>query len=470
MFEQEFNLLLSELNKKVKQAEFDLMNGDFLIQTHCTEIRRQVQLAKETSIQKIEEQTEQLIDRINTFECESLDTLLKTDKDQFISKLNEIKNENEKWNKHLNEYKIDLELFDDLRNSLSKFAIERENINYLLFKSKLLEFKPIENIDIGRLSTVVIDSFEHKICFTKHIEELMKDYFHNKDYSFEPCANSFAFLSNGDFIFSGEIVNRVDRFVCTVIVVVDFKINYLKSFKEDYKNKIKKFVYCSNKICILFKRVDEQNRHLNDLRYYVLDENLRSMHEIKCDEKSELVAANESYLFFTKDPNPKEEYKNSLFFLYDWSLQFVRAIGQSIYIERPSLLNMNYINHFDNRIYCADIIDNMFHLKVFDDFTGNLIRTLNLNESEIDNLSFDSNYNMILFKKLVAFDKAEIKIFNFSGDLFLKSKFMESAVFSLYFIQNKKLNIIFSKTCDYYLKYQKHLDESNSQYTVKSQF
>ncbi len=138
----------------------------FLIQTHCTEIRRQVQLAKETSIQKIEEQTEQLIDRINTFECESLDTLLKTDKDQFISKLNEIKNENEKWNKHLNEYKIDLELFDDLRNSLSKFAIERENINYLLFKSKLLEFKPIENIDIGRLSTVVIDSFEHKICLS----------------------------------------------------------------------------------------------------------------------------------------------------------------------------------------------------------------------------------------------------------------------------------------------------------------
>ena len=47
------------------------MNGDFLIQTHCTEIRRQVQLAKETSIQKIEELTEQLIDRINIFECES---------------------------------------------------------------------------------------------------------------------------------------------------------------------------------------------------------------------------------------------------------------------------------------------------------------------------------------------------------------------------------------------------------------
>ena len=65
------------------------MNGDFLIQTHCTEIRRQVQLAKETSIQKIEELTEQLIDRINIFECESLDTLLKTDKDQFISKLNQ---------------------------------------------------------------------------------------------------------------------------------------------------------------------------------------------------------------------------------------------------------------------------------------------------------------------------------------------------------------------------------------------
>ena len=49
--EKQFDYLLKNL--KLKQAEFDLTHGDYLIKEHCNEMRRQVQLAKETTLLKI---------------------------------------------------------------------------------------------------------------------------------------------------------------------------------------------------------------------------------------------------------------------------------------------------------------------------------------------------------------------------------------------------------------------------------
>ncbi len=108
----------------------------------------------------------------------SLDAILKADKEKLNYKLNELKIENEKWNKRLDEYRIDSDLVDDIRNSISKFSIERENINQLLFDSKLLEFKPIkiEQINIYSLSNFTIDNFENKIDISKQIDDLNKNF------------------------------------------------------------------------------------------------------------------------------------------------------------------------------------------------------------------------------------------------------------------------------------------------------
>jgi len=113
-----------------------------------------------------------------------------------------LKSENDKWNKCQNEYKIDSELVNNLRDSMSKLAIERENINQLLFNSQLLEFEPIktEQVTIGTLSNVVIDSFEHKIDISKHIESLK-----NFDIRFR------SFFSNGDFVLCGFKYEIIDR-------------------------------------------------------------------------------------------------------------------------------------------------------------------------------------------------------------------------------------------------------------------
>ena len=93
--EKEFNSLLSSLNDKLKQAEFDLLHGDYLVKEHCNELRRQVQSAKETTMLKIEEITNDLFKKIKSFESDSLDVISKVDKQKINAKLSEIKSETE---------------------------------------------------------------------------------------------------------------------------------------------------------------------------------------------------------------------------------------------------------------------------------------------------------------------------------------------------------------------------------------
>jgi len=51
--------------------EFDLNHGTDVIKDHCIELRRQVQLATETSIQKIYQFNETMIKKVDDFELES---------------------------------------------------------------------------------------------------------------------------------------------------------------------------------------------------------------------------------------------------------------------------------------------------------------------------------------------------------------------------------------------------------------
>jgi hypothetical protein len=53
---------------------------------------------------------EELFEKIDLFESNSLEAILKTNNQLSTCKLNELKSENDKWNKCLNEYKIDSEL------------------------------------------------------------------------------------------------------------------------------------------------------------------------------------------------------------------------------------------------------------------------------------------------------------------------------------------------------------------------
>ncbi len=493
--EQEFNLLLNKFKEKLNKAKFDLENGgEYIIKEHCVEIRRQVQLAKEETLLKIEEITDALFKKIDLFESDSLEAVSTANNDVITSKLNELKSENDKWNKCLDEHKIDSKLIDNLRDCISKFTIERENINQLLFNSQLLEFEPIkmEQISIGTLSNVVIDSFEHKIDISHHIKSIKRqldDDLVNSDLNIEYCG----FFSNGDFVLCGTINETNDDYnyndydynyelseiSFTVILSFDLEKNELKIMKKNSLFKVEQLVSCSNKICALFQAEidtyrgnDEMGIKLpgekidyNSKKYVVLDQNLEILHRYNAVKNGKLEAASDSYLIFTKDPNPKNEYEDCLFFLYNWSLQFVRAIGKSTDAIEIYHSFSRKIDYFLNEIYISEKIKNGYCLKVFDDYTGNIIKTLNLD----NHLSLDCNNNMASFS-LEKNKFIKISLFNFNGNLLLKSQNLETKYKQVKQIRDKNRNIIFFVFDDAYycIYYKKNLDESN--YTVKSEF
>ena len=85
---EEFQLLTKRMNKILNQTEFNINNGEYIYKEHCNELRRQVQLAKETQILKIEEITDNLMNEIDKFEKESLEAVSKVNKEQLVNKLN----------------------------------------------------------------------------------------------------------------------------------------------------------------------------------------------------------------------------------------------------------------------------------------------------------------------------------------------------------------------------------------------
>jgi hypothetical protein len=485
--EQEFNLLLNKFNEKLNKVKFDLENGgEYIIKEHCIEIRRQVQLAKEQILLKIEEIAEELIKKIDLFESDSLEAVSTTNNDIITCKLNELKSENDKWNKCLNEYKIDSELVNDLRDSISKLAIERENINQLLFNSQLLEFEPIkmEQVTIGTLSNVVIDSFEHKIEISKHIESLknLGDNCLYLGYNIEYCS----FFSSGDFVLYGYIPEAYGSSETTVICAIDLGKNELKIIKKNSFFKVEQLVSCSDKICASFhteynindELVDEMEIKLRDekmssnsKKYVVLDQNFDLLHRTNVVKNGVLEAASDSYLIFSQDPNPKQEHENCLFFLYNWSLQFVRAIGKSTDIIQKPDLNFKHCFHFFNEIYYSDKIENRYCLKVFDDYSGNIVKTISLNHQNFEgliksSLMLDCNNNLTIFKgakNLIDYD-----YYNFSGDFILKRKIKDISYNKVHLISNLAFFAFDDIKDSYFIYYQKKLDESN--YTVKSEF
>ncbi len=503
--EKEFNSLLSSLNDKLKQAEFDLLHGDYLVKEHCNELRRQVQSAKETTMLKIEEITNDLFTKIKTFESDSLDAISKVDKQQINAKLSEIKNEAEKWSTCSNKSIKDPELCDDLRNSVSKIAIERENINQLLFNCKFLEFKPIEIelINIGTLTTVSVDSFDYKIDISKHIQELEQsfNFYHIDEFreyiQVKPlfiCRYSSIF-SNGDLLLAGVISDSAhsDRFNCSVILIFDLEKNKLKDIKKNSLVKFDQIESCSDKICVSFHSISDismdsdheldlkndnfgndlpnEEKDFESIKYIVFNQKLEELHRIKCNQLNNcnLISANDTYLIFMKSLEQKKEYENCSFFFYSWSLQFVRAIGQFKDIERPFSNNKICFGYFFNRIYCVYQDSNVYHLKAFDDKTGEIVKVLQLgflNHLYYDNFSFDCNNNFVLFNSGED-KKIEIKYFNSNGDLFLKSKFQNcNSIYSFHKSQSRNVSY-FDKDARF-LFYQKKLDLSK--YTIKSAF
>ena len=94
---EEFKSLKQRIKLILNQTKINIDDNEYVYKEHCNELRRQVQLAKETQMLKIEEISDKLMNEIDEFEKESLESVSKVNKEQLVNKLNEMKQENEKW-------------------------------------------------------------------------------------------------------------------------------------------------------------------------------------------------------------------------------------------------------------------------------------------------------------------------------------------------------------------------------------
>ena len=126
---QELKSTLNNIEAKLKQNEFGLTNGEYVIKEQCTELRRQVQLAKETKIERINKESDEMIAKIDEFENDRINEF---DKDSNSKKQTEIKDQLDNLNETFNQLKTQV-VFSEMgsSNCIDSLIIDKKVINEL---------------------------------------------------------------------------------------------------------------------------------------------------------------------------------------------------------------------------------------------------------------------------------------------------------------------------------------------------
>ncbi len=137
----------------------EFKNGDYVINEYCSELKRQVQLAKELKIQAIElndiklvemktknfnEKSDQIFTLIEKFQNDSLKSYESFDKSKFASKLTTIKSMLEKWNNIANDPTSNdqtlLKETHSAQDAQSRLAVSIDEFKSICFSGKIAEF------------------------------------------------------------------------------------------------------------------------------------------------------------------------------------------------------------------------------------------------------------------------------------------------------------------------------------------
>lgn len=449
--------LLDEFKIKFEKINFDLNNSDSFVKEYYIELRRQVQIAKELKIQKLEDQSEAILVKIDKYEKSSLEHALKVNKDDFFSKLNEMKLENEKWLKSLSEHEVDLKLnSDQVKESIARLSYESKNLESIIFDGKLVQFNENEN-GLGEINSIELDVLKnkddmHKIDVSDHLKHYDKCNNQCKCLNcscglcndihecYHDCNNQYFnhdfdwtvinFTSDGEIVLMGvgnntsESIDQLAQLAQSFIIIEVFDVekNILKmskilEFACDYDIN---YQATENKICLVY----ESNTSFEIQTILVLNKNLEQIQKNEIDLRfmaKNLIGANDSFLFFllvqNPDPNPNQtgvlkgrhESLVPSLLIYNWELVKVKQIGQGNDPEIPfyvSFLRYNFnrpkfLSIF-GRYYCQD--DGI--LSIIDELSG-----LKINKIKALHFLITSNRCLILI------DERSIKYSNLDGNI-----------------------------------------------------
>ena len=436
-----FISLSEEFYKKLNQARFELFDQKYVVKEYYRELRNEIQLAKEVKSLEMElneqilDQIDGLIREINEFEINTIKIYDSQNNEEtineFTSKFDKLVLETskyltDKWNK--NNFSIDNELANNMRDSLSKLSIERNNLKKFLFNGTQLRFvesRKNDDTDLKFGQLIEIDNdigiFHRKINLGRRLGLPAGKFDKNRrlfSTNYE-CLN-IQFLKNNNIVIHFRVNSIYKHPFQELIQIIDIKqmIEKKKLIINVIEEYTSSFTSSSDKICLLYHPEKENKIDLYESKKQeikVLDENLNILCNID-EKKKKLIGSNESFLFFK---GLKKCEKNKKIFIYNWSLEALIEIDQMINPEK-STYNIDKLTLNFGRYYALEIEK----LRVYDQETGKLINTF-----ETKDFLIDQNCNLILFGE-------SIKYHSLNGDLIKEIKLDENLEDSKWFLDN----------------------------------
>lgn len=411
----EFKSILNEIQTKLTKTEFDLQNGENLIKEHCIELRRQVQLANEVKIQEINKLGESMINEIDIYEKESLETYAKINKESSEQKLNQLKQEVTTHEQNAAQLKaeIDNQTLDKLKELKSKVFVQENHIKHSVFhKGQLMVYQSNENeFDEDILGLFSFDKFE---CTVDMNELAKKDFSSAFNRLKADLGDSITLevldtkiLPNNDFIVLFHKIFYDDdsdstRYESVFLYLLDQngrlkrELELEREIEDDIKLKGKVCV-SKEKICINY---EQDSGYL--METYDLDLNL--IKQIPLSEFDELVGANDEKIYVLAKRGKK------VLRIYNWDLEKIGSLGQSANENNPHYFPKDLKKLFTLESNCKRYFVYMTSKKIqiVDESTGGVIRTIN--EDQAIKIDVDSNNNILVFKS-----NNEVVFFNSDG-------------------------------------------------------
>ena len=403
---KQFKLLLGSIGIKLRQAEFNLFNGDYFLKEHCRELRRHVQLAKETKVEQLEKLSDQMLSQIDSYEKERLNAYqLNANKQEFTTKLNDLKKMLNDWNEKLNDHQQSLiKETDSARDVLSRLAVEQENLKSLIFDGQLLDLvKNQEELSENLFGQLTFTSFDcidfnslNKIDMNAHFDQAKVTGDSKDDLTmihFELCDTLF--LKNNFFV-----VFLLHRHLENSLAVFLFDENKTLVKSTTISASSCESVYASSdRMCLNFS--------LNHKSYLaVMNERLEVLNQIEADKRV-LIGANESFIFVYS----KNKKQNPLYF-YDWSLQLTSTQGQRTKPKEPF--------YYPNDIYRFEVKNGLFYsfedhlLNIVDKNRGFVVKSIDLSRIFLFHIDQDN--------RLMLIDEDHLIYMNLFGVLLKKIK------------------------------------------------
>lgn len=421
---EDFKEVLSEIEAKIKQAEFDLSNGDHVISEHCRELKRRVQLAKEIKMQELEKLSDQMLSQIDLYEKDAINDYLQSNKDQNDLKLKEIKDYIAKCNNEL----IKLDIKDSkykIEEINSRLKMEQEKINYIIFNQNMLDYTSNTTIlnqnIIGKLVSYPFESIKYDHLVQTDLRNHFLDYHIENQDSFtiekkiwNRADNVGSFL-NGDFV----IVNGSGKDLLLVVFLFDENKQLIKRKSFDiglYRSHI-----ASNKIFLdCMDRLDEK------MYFCVLNDQLDLISKVENKYGYHFSGANEENIVFMTNNDPT-------LIICNWLLKYVESIKS----DDPFFFDFNSESYIFKIYKLNDkkffLIYNKRGFQVMDATSGIILRSVDIH---IRKLEIDSDNNIIIFDSTAE----SLKYYDINGNFLKEIKLIGFPKYPKWFLSKNKLN------------------------------